>query len=184
MRTTRKTAVKAEQKSEIVEAIKFLAKEKEISEEMLFATVEDALKKAYQKNLPKDVPVPSAANITATIGRTDGVVHVYVRRLIVEEWYDDEPGAGDQISLEEAQKIKPDCHMGDIIEIDVTPRGFLRVAAQTAKGVIMQRLRAGRSTMSMWTRRTKSSPPSSAASTRRPCTWSLAAPRASSKPAK
>ena len=141
MRTTRKTAVKAEQKSEIVEAIKFLAKEKEISEEMLFATVEDALKKAYQKNLPKDVPVPSAANITATIGRTDGVVHVYVRRLIVEEWYDDEPGAGDQISLEEAQKIKPDCHMGDIIEIDVTPRGFLRVAAQTAKGVIMQRLR-------------------------------------------
>ena len=140
MRTTRKTAVKAEQKSEIVEAIKFLAKEKEISEEMLFATVEDALKKAYQKNLPKDVPVPSAANITATIGRTDGVVHVYVRRLIVEEWYDDEPGAGDQISLEEAQKIKPDCHMGDIIEIDVTPRGFLRVAAQTAKGVIMQRL--------------------------------------------
>ena len=139
MRSTRKA--QPEQKSEIVEAIKFLAKEKEISEEMLFATVEDALKKAYQKNLPKGVPVPSPANITATIGRTDGVVHVYVRRLIVEEIAEEEHAAADQITLEEARKLQPDCQMGDIIELDVTPRGFLRVAAQTAKGVIMQRLR-------------------------------------------
>ena len=139
MRSTRKA--QPEQKSEIVEAIKFLAKEKELSEEMLFATVEDALKKAYQKNIPKGYPVPSPANITATIGRTDGVVHVYVRRLIVEEIAEEEHATADQITLEEARKLQPDCQMGDIIELDVTPRGFLRVAAQTAKGVIMQRLR-------------------------------------------
>ena len=141
MRSTRKAQAKPEQRTEIVEAIKFLAKEKELSEEMLFATVEDALKKAYQKNIPKGMPVPSPANITATIGRTDGVVHVYVRRLIVEEIAEDEHATADQITLEEARKLQPDCQMGDIIELDVTPKGFLRVAAQTAKGVIMQRLR-------------------------------------------
>ena len=58
MRSTRKTQAKPEQRTEIVEAIKFLAKEKELSEEMLFATVEDALKKAYQKNIPKGEPIP------------------------------------------------------------------------------------------------------------------------------
>ncbi len=140
---TRKAAVKTEQKSEIVEAIKFLAKEKELSEEMLFATVEDALRKAYTKNLPKDMPVPSTDNITATIGRTDGVVRVYLRRMVVEtgDWFDELPGAGDRIPMDEAQKLVPNCQLGDIIETEVTPNGFLRVAAQTAKGVIMQRLR-------------------------------------------
>ena len=141
MRSTRKAQAKPEQRTEIVEAIKFLAKEKELSEEMLFATVEDALKKAYQKNIPKGEPIPSPANITATIGRTDGVVHVYVRRLIVEEIAEEEHATADQITLEEARKLQPNCQMGDIIELDVTPKGFLRVAAQTAKGVIMQRLR-------------------------------------------
>lgn len=136
---SKKSAVAAKpQTSELVEAIKMLASEKSISEEMLFATVEDALKKAYQKNLPNGVPVPSPNNITATIDRTTGEVHVYTRRLIVEEI---ETSEADQITLEEAQKIKPTYEMGDIVETDVTPRGFLRVAAQTAKGVIVQRLR-------------------------------------------
>ena len=125
-------------KSEIIEAIKALAKEKEISEEMLFSTVEDALKKAYQKNLPNGELVPSPNNITATIDRMTGEVHVYTRRLIVEEI---ETPTADQITLEEARKIKDTYQMGDIVETDVTPRGFLRVAAQTAKGVIVQRLR-------------------------------------------
>lgn len=136
---SKKAAVAAKpQTSELVEAIKMLASEKSISEEMLFATVEDALKKAYQKNLPNGVPVPSPNNITATIDRTTGEVHVYTRRLIVEEI---ETSEADQITLEEARKIKESYEMGDIVETDVTPRGFLRVAAQTAKGVIVQRLR-------------------------------------------
>ncbi len=136
---SKKTAVAAKpQTSELVEAIKMLASEKSISEEMLFATVEDALKKAYQKNLPNGVPVPSPNNITATIDRTTGEVHVYTRRLIVEEI---ETSEADQITLEDARRIKETYEMGDIVETDVTPRGFLRVAAQTAKGVIVQRLR-------------------------------------------
>ncbi|MBE5797500.1 MAG: transcription termination/antitermination protein NusA [Clostridiales bacterium] len=138
MRAKKNAAPVKTQGQELVEAIKLLSAEKGISEEMLFATVEDALKKAYQKNLPKGVLVPSPNNITATIDRFNGEVHVYTRRLIVEEI---ETPTADQITLEEARKLKDTYQMGDILETDVTPTGFLRVAAQTAKGVIVQRLR-------------------------------------------
>ncbi|MGN0970782.1 MAG: NusA N-terminal domain-containing protein, partial [Aristaeellaceae bacterium] len=56
---SRKADRKNMAKSEVIEAIKLLAKEKEISEEMLFSTIEEALKAAYRKNLPKGVPVPN-----------------------------------------------------------------------------------------------------------------------------
>ncbi|MGN0794908.1 MAG: transcription termination factor NusA [Aristaeellaceae bacterium] len=138
MRAKKNAAPVKSQGAELVEAIKLLSQEKGISEEMLFATVEDALKKAYQKNLPKGAMVPSPNNITAAIDRFSGEVHVYTRRLIVDEI---ETPTADQITLEEARKIKDTAQMGDILETDVTPSGFLRVAAQTAKGVIVQRLR-------------------------------------------
>ena len=138
MRAKKNASPVKSQGAELVEAIKLLSAEKGISEEMLFATVEDALKKAYQKNLPKGELVPSPNNITAVIDRFSGEVHVYTRRLIVEEI---EMPTADQITLEEARKIKDTYQMGDIVETDVTPTGFLRVAAQTAKGVIVQRLR-------------------------------------------
>lgn len=139
MRKTKTTAApKADpQNKELVEAIRALCQEKDLSEDMLFATVEDALKKAYAKNRAKGEAEPSANNISATIDRATGEIHVYTRRLIVEEV--EKPA--DQISLEEARAIKDSYQMGDIVETDVTPRNFLRVAAQTAKGVIMQRLR-------------------------------------------
>ena len=122
-------------KSEIIEAIKALAKEKEISEEMLFSTIEEALKAAYRKNLPKGAVVPT--NLAVTVSRETGAAQVFARKLIVEEV--EEPGS--QITLEEASKLNANYQMGDIAEVDVTPSGFLRVAAQTAKQVIMQRIR-------------------------------------------
>ena len=122
-------------KSEIIEAIKALAKEKEISEEMLFSTIEEALKAAYRKNLPKGAVVPTSLDVA--VSRQDGSAKVYARKLIVDEV--EQPGS--QISLEDAQKISATYQMGDIAEVDVTPNGFLRVAAQTAKQVIMQRIR-------------------------------------------
>ena len=122
-------------KSEIIEAIKALAKEKDISEEMLFGAIEAALKAAYRKNLPKNQPVPNS--LAVTISRETGKASVYARKLIVPEV--EEPG--NQISLEDAMKISPTYQMGDIAEVDVTPNGFLRVAAQAAKQVITQRIR-------------------------------------------
>ena len=125
MRKTKTTAApKADpQNKELVEAIRALCQEKDLSEDMLFATVEDALKKAYAKNRAKGEAEPSANNISATIDRATGEIHVYTRRLIVEEV--EKPA--DQISLEEARAIKDSYQMGDIVETDVTPRNFLRV---------------------------------------------------------
>ena len=122
-------------KSEVIEAIKILAKEKEISEDHLFETIEEALKAAYKKNLGKDEVVPS--NLAVTVDRETGAISVYARKLILEEVED----PGNQITLEEAKKINPTYQMGDIAEVDVTPKGFLRVAAQTAKQVIIQHIR-------------------------------------------
>lgn len=122
-------------KSEVVEAIKALAKEKEISEEALFTAIEEAIKAAYKKNLNKNDPIPS--NLDVTLDRNTGITSVYARKLISEEVEDE----ANQITLEDAKKISPTYQMGDIAEVDVTPNGFLRVAAQTAKQVIIQRIR-------------------------------------------
>ena len=74
MRKTKTTvAPKADpQNKELVEAIRALCQEKDLSEDMLFATVEDALKKAYAKNRAKGEAEPSANNISATIDRATG----------------------------------------------------------------------------------------------------------------
>ena len=85
-------------KSEIIEAIKALAKEKDISEELLFGAIEAALKAAYRKNLPKNQPVPNS--LAVTVSRETGAAQVFARKLIVPEV--EEPG--NQISLEDAQK--------------------------------------------------------------------------------
>ena len=119
----------------IVKAIKMLAEEKGISEELLYTTIEDALKAAYRKNQNRETSVP--ANLDVTIDHTTGEMKVYAMKLITEEVED----SANQITLEAAQQIKPTYQMGDICAVDVTPSGFLRVAAQTAKQVIMQRVR-------------------------------------------
>jgi len=124
-------------KSEVVEAIRMLAKEKEISEESLFNTIEEALKAAYKKNLPKGEIAPS--NLDVTVNRSTGDISVYARKLILEEEDIEDPV--NQIPLAEAKKINPTYQMGDIAEVNVTPNGFLRVAAQTAKQVIIQHIR-------------------------------------------
>ena len=124
-------------KSEVIDAIKMLAREKEIPEEALFKTIEEALKAAYRKNLPKTETAPN--NLDVTVNRQDGTISVYARKLILEDEEIEDPT--NQISLQEAQKINSSYQMGDIAEVDVTPNGFLRVAAQTAKQVIIQHIR-------------------------------------------
>ncbi len=122
-------------KLEVIKAIHALAQEKELDENQLYTTIEEALKAAFRKNSSKNEPVPNMLDVT--IDRNTGAIAVYARRLIVEEVED----PVNQITLEEAQKIKSTYVMGDIVEKDVTPSGFLRVAAQTAKQVIIQHIR-------------------------------------------
>ena len=120
---------------EIVDAVKALCSEKDIEPEVLFSAIEEAMKAAYKKNVSRDEDAPS--NLSVTMDRNTGDVHVFARKTIT----DDVEDPANQITLEEALKIRRDYRMGDIAEIDVTPNGFLRTAAQTAKQVIMQRIR-------------------------------------------
>ena len=134
MRSTKKVQP-ANGQAEIIAAVKALASEKGIGEDMLFEAIEEALKAAYKKNVSRDTDAPT--NLSVTLDRTTGVAHVFARKAIVEEVED----PSKQITLEDAQKIRADYRMDDIAEIDVTPSGFLRTAAQTAKQVIVQRIR-------------------------------------------
>ena len=118
-------------KSEIIEAIKLLAKEKDIPEERLFSAIENAMKAAFRKNLPKGAVEP--ANMVVNVSREDGSTKVYARMTVVEEV--EIPAS--QITLEKAKQLKPGVQMNDIVEVDVTPKAFLRVAAQSAKQVLM-----------------------------------------------
>ena len=122
-------------KSEAIEAIHLLAKEKEIDEERLFQMIEDALKAAFRKNSPRNEAIPTMIDVH--MNRDDGSISVFAKKNIVEEV----EMPTNQITLADAQKINPTYKMGDIAEVDVTPKGFLRVAAQTAKQVIIQSIR-------------------------------------------
>lgn len=121
--------------TEIIDAVRALAHEKDISEDMLIPAIEEALKAAYRKNVSRDSAAPT--NLSVNLNRVTGVANVFARKMIVAEVEDE----ANQITLEEALQIRPDYRLGDIAEIDVTPSGFLRTAAQTAKQVIIQRIR-------------------------------------------
>ena len=177
MRATKKTQQGSGQ-AEIIAAVKALASEKEISEEMLYSAIEEALKAAYKKNVSRDENAPT--NLSVSLDRTKGVAHVFARKTITDEVED----TANQITLDEALKIRPDYRMGDIAEIDVTPTGFLRTAAQTAKQVIMQRIReAEQGKTSTPKRKTRFLPPLCSAWSPRACMWSWAAPRVFWNPA-
>ena len=116
---------------EFIEAIDELEKEKHISKDILFEAIETALVSAYKKNYG------TSQNVRVDIDRETGDIAVLMRLEVVEEVTDDMI----EISLEEAQEIDPRYEIGDFIEFQVTPGDFGRIAAQTAKQVVVQRIR-------------------------------------------
>ncbi|MBE8954421.1 MAG: transcription termination/antitermination protein NusA [Quinella sp. 2Q5] len=114
-----------------MDALKDLCAEKEISPDVLFEAVESALKVAYKKNFNQD------DNVEITIDREDGSYHVYSLKSVVEVVED--PVI--EISKEDAQEISPGCDIDDVVEIEVTPKDFGRIAAQAAKQIVVQKLR-------------------------------------------
>lgn len=120
---------------EFIGALKEIVKDKGISEDLLFTTIEDALVAAYKKNYAG--PTSSAQNVKVTIDRETGEIHVYSQKVVVEEVFDNVT----EIALEEAQEIKPTYDLDDVVDFEVTPKNFGRVAAQLAKGVVTQRIR-------------------------------------------
>ena len=117
--------------SEFIGAIMELEKERGIDSEILFEAIETALITAFKRNFD------SNENVRVEINKENGDIHVYARRTVVEEVFD--PSL--EISLEEAKEVSGKYDLGDIVEHEVTPRNFGRIAAQTAKQVVIQRIR-------------------------------------------
>lgn len=92
-----------------------------------------ALATAYRR----DWKVPATQNVSADINLETGLARIYVERTVTETVEDEQI----EISLKEARRKKADALVGDLMMIDVTPHDFGRIAAQTAKQVITQRLR-------------------------------------------
>ena len=116
---------------EFIEAVSEIAKEKGIKEDVLIEALESALASAYKKNFG------SAQNVKITINRETGDVHVYAQKTVVDEVSDRLL----EISIEDARNIDRSFNLGDIVDIEVTPRTFGRIAAQTAKQVVVQKIR-------------------------------------------
>ena len=127
----RKTPKAKDNGQEFLMTLKELGKEKGIDEEVLFEAIEAALISAYKRNFG------SAQNVRVTLSRETGHYHVYAIKTVVEDPEDEIT----EISLAQARTIKPDYEVGDVIEIEVTPANFGRIAAQTAKQVVVQRIR-------------------------------------------
>ena len=122
--------------NEFIEALNDLANERHIDREMLFTAIESALVAAYKRNFA-GTGSSGNGNVRVSIDRDHGEVEVFARKVVC-----DEPGDPQtEISLEAARQINPVYGIGDLIEEKITPRQFGRIAAQTAKQVVVQKIR-------------------------------------------
>ena len=116
---------------EFLLALADIEKEKGISKEMLIEAIENALISAYKKDHGPN------AQISINIDRETGQYKVLASKNVVEELQYEQT----EISLEMARKISKKLEVGDVVDVDVTPKTFGRIAAQTAKQVVVQRIR-------------------------------------------
>jgi N utilization substance protein A len=116
-------------KSEFILAINELCAERQLPRDVILAAIEAALVHAYKKD--------HAGEARAVIDPNTGQVRILATKVVVEQVKNPDT----EISLAEARKLKPGAKLGDRLEVEATPAGFGRIAAQTAKQVIMQRIR-------------------------------------------
>ena len=134
MKKTSKTNNQAIDSNELIVAMNDLEKENGINKDYLLEAIETALVTAYKRNFD------SAENVRITMDRETGEIHVYAEKDVVEKPEDVE-NSKLQISLEDARKINKRLEVGDKAEIEQVPKNFGRIAAQTAKQVIVQKIR-------------------------------------------
>lgn len=134
MKKTSKINNQAIDSSELIIAMDELEKEKGIKKDYLLEAIETALVTAYKRNFD------SAENVRITMDKETGEIHVYAEKDVVEKPEDVENDKL-QISLEDAKRINSKLEVGDKAEIEQVPKNFGRIAAQTAKQVIVQKIR-------------------------------------------
>lgn len=117
--------------AELIHALGQLEKEKGINKEVLLEAIEAALISAYKRNFG------SSQNVKVVMDRENGDIRVYAVKKVVSKIDNDMT----DIQLEEAKKISKLVDLDDTVDIEVTPRSFGRIAAMTAKQVVMQRIK-------------------------------------------
>jgi N utilization substance protein A len=121
----------AASKNDFLTAITQLSAEKNLPKEVVFEAVEAALASAYKKDALAN------ANLVVKIDAGTGAARVFMQKTVVEEVEDDKI----EMTLDEAKQVQPNTYLGDIVNIEVIPANAGRIAAQTAKQVVLQRLR-------------------------------------------
>ena len=123
---------KAIDSKELIIAMEELEKEKGIQKDILIESIETALITAYKRDYDSN-----AENAKVVMDRETGETHLYIEKDVVEEVEDEKL----QINLENAHKISKKLQIGDKAQIEIVPKNFGRIAAQTAKQVIIQKIR-------------------------------------------
>lgn len=118
---------------ELLTALADLCEEKGLEKDIILDALEAALVAAYKRNFN------SAQNVEVQMDRENGSVHVYMQKTVVDE--EDYVDPQEEIPLVEAKNISGAYEVGDVVNIEVTPRNFGRIAAMTAKQVVTQRIR-------------------------------------------
>ena len=117
--------------SELMLALEQIEKEKGISREVIIEAIEKSIFDACKKDFGK------SENVTVNMDRETGAIEVYAAKTVVDEVED----AATEISLEKAQMMSKKYDIGDIVNVEITPKNFGRIAAQQARSVIVQKIK-------------------------------------------
>lgn len=116
---------------DLIAVFEYLEREKGIKREVVISAIEESLRAAARKS------ITGASNVTVTIHPKTGNIDVFCEKEIV----DDVEVPAQEISLDDARKIDPECEIGQFIDVVATPKDFGRIAAQKARQIITQKLR-------------------------------------------
>lgn len=117
---------------DLVAIFEYLEREKGIKRDIIIGAIEEALRVAARKS------IKGLINVSVRIDSKTGNIEVFAQKEVVDEVTIPE----EEITLEEARELNPHCEIGDWIDIEATPEDFGRIAAQTARQVIAQKLRS------------------------------------------
>jgi transcription termination/antitermination protein NusA len=120
-------------KNEFALAFNEVLEEKQLSKEIILGAIESAMVSAYRRA----VNASTAQQVEAKIDTETGKVLIFAEKEVVEDVQEEKT----EVLLEEARKVNPEAQLGDMVIVESTPADFGRVAAQTARQVIQQRIR-------------------------------------------
>lgn len=134
----KKKVVKVESKgidtTELIAAMDELEKNNGIKKDFLMESIETALVSAYKKNYDSN-----DENIKVVIDKVDGQMHVFQEKTVVS--FDDFNDFDKEITIEDALEMNKNYKIGDIVQFELMPKNFGRIAAQTARQIITQKIR-------------------------------------------